>query len=102
MKSRLIGHGIDMGLIQPLPTPLYTHRGDFVDSDYHEAQCLTFKKMLPPDKCDVILYHTNKYVIMLHFALPPYFWEYIILCISRNVYYCLLGLIFYAATKTTK
>ena len=55
MKSRLIGHGIDMGLIQPLPPPLPHTQGGFFDSDFHEAQCLTFKKMLPSDKCDVIL-----------------------------------------------
>ena len=61
MKPRILGHGIDMSLIQPLPSPLpHTQAGgggggDFVDSDFHEAQCLTFKKMLPSDKCDVIL-----------------------------------------------
>ena len=47
---------IDMGLIQPLPPTPTTHTGgDFADSDFHEAQCLAFKKMLPSDKCPVIL-----------------------------------------------
>ena len=30
-----------MGLILPLPSPLPHTQGDFVDSDFHEAQCLT-------------------------------------------------------------
>ena len=34
------------------------------------------KKKLPSDKRDVILLHTITYVLMLHFALLPYFWEY--------------------------
>ena len=34
MKSRLIGHGIDMGLIQPLPPTPTTHTGGTLfDSD---------------------------------------------------------------------
>ena len=57
MKSRLVGNGIDMGLIQPLPSPLpHTQGGGgFAVSDFHEALCLTFKKMLPSDKCYVLL-----------------------------------------------
>ena len=72
MKSRLI----DNGLIQPLPHPYHAHRGDFVESDFHEAQCLSLKKIVPSDKCHVILQYTITYVIMLHFELLPYFREY--------------------------
>ena len=35
MKSRLIGHGIDMGLIQPLPPPLPHPQGGFGTSKMH-------------------------------------------------------------------
>ena len=45
LKSRLIGHGIDMGQIQPLPPTSTTHTGEFAVSDCHEAQCLTLKKV---------------------------------------------------------
>ena len=76
MKSRLIGHGIGMSLIQPLPSPQPHTQGGFFDYDFHEAQCLTLKKRLPSEKCDVILLHTIMYVLMLHFALLPYFREY--------------------------
>ena len=69
-----------MGLIQPLPPPYLTHKGNFADSDFHEAQCLTFEKMLPSDKCHVILSHTITYVLMLHFALLPYYWEIFYAC----------------------
>ena len=54
MKSRLIGHAIDSGLIQPLP-PTPTHRGNVADFDSHETQCPTLKKMLLSDKCHVLL-----------------------------------------------
>ena len=55
MISRLIGHGIDMGLIQPLPPTPTTHTGgNSADSDFNGTQCLSLKKTpktLPSDKC---------------------------------------------------
>ena len=41
--------------------------------------------MLPSGKCDVILYHTITYVLMLHFALLPYFQEYLMLVESPEI-----------------
>ena len=80
MKYRLKGHGIDMGVIKPLPPPLLHAQGGILLTlkltNFDEAQCLTFKKMLPSDKGDVILKHNIKYVLMLHFASLPYFQEY--------------------------
>ena len=31
----------------PSPHPYYTHRGNFADSDFHEAKCFTLKKCYP-------------------------------------------------------
>ena len=71
MKSKPIGHWIDMGLIQPT-----THiRGILLTLISMKPNVLHLKKMLPSDKYNVILSHTITYVLMLHFASLPYFWE---------------------------
>ena len=36
-----------MDQIQPLPPTPATHTGEFADSDFHEAQCLTLKEFYP-------------------------------------------------------
>ena len=56
MNSRLIGNEIDMGLIQPLPHPYHAHGGGGVLTLISmKPNVLHLKKMIPSDKCDVIL-----------------------------------------------
>ena len=72
MKSRLIGHGIDMGLIQPLPPPLPHTQGGFCWLWFPWSPMSYIKNMVPSDNCNFILQHTITYVLMLHFALLPH------------------------------
>ena len=84
MKSRLLGNGIDMGLFQPLPPPLpHTQGGGGVESDFHETQCLTFKKKRYP-LTSVMLY--------CNLLLRMYFCYILHYPISGNIL-CLLNLL---------
>ena len=58
MKSRLLGNGIDMGLIQPLPPPLphtQVGGGGLLTLISMKPNVLHFEKMIPSSKCDVKL-----------------------------------------------